>query len=268
MEIAIIAAVAENDVIGKDNALPWSLPEDLKRFKELTTGHAVVMGRKTYESIGKALPGRLNLVLSRTVPAIDGVEMAVSIDDALNTARSKGCKKTFFIGGNAVYKEALDKSDVMYLTYVKENPEGDAYFPKFNKNDWYKHVVANHPDFVFVNYYSKEAVETVVPMLRHVENENVSQQTAATLQQLHQEVEDGKRKPDDIQEIHRANGTLDKGYLFNNWLVGQYVPRGELEPIWVFYEKWYYNKLTGWLLQYEQGEEASRKLSVDRLVDL
>lgn len=135
MILSIIAAMTDERVIGKDSKLPWHLSEDLKRFKSLTLGHPVIMGRKTYESIGKPLPGRHNIVLTRKRPyTIDGVTVSHSIEDAVkifdNQGRSK--EELFFIGGFSVFKDTLPSVDKLYLTLVHKSFEGDTYFPPFD----------------------------------------------------------------------------------------------------------------------------------------
>lgn len=130
MTVSLIAAVARNGVIGRAGALPWRLPEDLKRFKRLTLGHPVVMGRKTFASIGKPLPGRDSIVLSRD-PAFRpaGARVARSLEEALALA---GSGEVFVIGGEAVYREALPRADRLYLTLLDRDFEGDARFPDYD----------------------------------------------------------------------------------------------------------------------------------------
>ena len=127
MKIAIIAAIGKNRVIGKDGKLPWHLSDDLKRFKRLTTGHTVLMGRKTWESLGKPLPNRRNVVLTST--SISGVESYATADAAL--AALKNEERVFVIGGAQVYAAFLDKADELFLTFVDQEVEGDAFFPPF-----------------------------------------------------------------------------------------------------------------------------------------
>ena len=127
MKLAIVAAIAENRVIGKDGKIPWHISEDLKRFKRLTTGHTVLMGRRTWESLGKALPNRRNVVISsRDIP---DVEHYTSVEAAL--AALEGEEKVFVIGGAKIYEELLGKADELYLTYVHQQVAGDAFFPSF-----------------------------------------------------------------------------------------------------------------------------------------
>lgn len=132
--IHVIAAMSENRVIGRDNQLPWRLPADLKRFKAATMGHALVMGRKTYESIGRPLPGRRTIVLSRDESyRPEGVEVASSLDRGLELA---GKEEVFIAGGGEVYRRALDLADDILLTVVHGRVEGDAFFPSLNPGIW------------------------------------------------------------------------------------------------------------------------------------
>jgi dihydrofolate reductase len=134
MKKSIIAAIAQNRVIGLANQLPWRLPADMKRFKQLTMGHTLLMGRKTYESIGRPLPGRTMLVITRardTAP--EGVIVVHSFEEAL--ARASG-DELFICGGADIYRQALPLADRLYLTYIEKAFEGDAYFPQFDVNEW------------------------------------------------------------------------------------------------------------------------------------
>ena len=130
-KISIVVAVARNGVIGKDNALPWHLPGDLKRFKALTVGKPIIMGRKTFESIGKPLPGRLNIVLSRNTQLAlpEGVLVAKNLDEALRL--SGDVSEVSVIGGSAVFAEALPRCDRLYLTLIDKDFDGDAELPGF-----------------------------------------------------------------------------------------------------------------------------------------
>ena len=133
--ISIIAALAENRVIGVNNTLPWRLPNDLKHFRRLTTGHAIILGRKNYESIGKPLPERTNIVITRNRDyRADGCLVAHSLDEAL--ALSKSDPEIFVIGGAEIYRAALTRADRLYLTLVHDTVAGDVYFPEFDSNDW------------------------------------------------------------------------------------------------------------------------------------
>ena len=126
--ISIIAAVSNNGVIGVDNKLPWDLPEDLKRFKELTTGNVVIMGRKTYESIGKPLPNRINIVITRNKDFfVPDVLTANSLNSAL--LKAGGNKDIFIIGGGEIYEQSMGFADKLYITEVDMEVEGDTKFP-------------------------------------------------------------------------------------------------------------------------------------------
>jgi dihydrofolate reductase len=129
--VVLIAAVARNGVIGKEGALPWRLPDDLRRFKELTIGKPIVMGRKTFESIGKPLPGRKNLVLSRHAGAIEGCAVVRSVEESLELARD--AEELCVIGGEAVYAAFLPRADRLELTEVDADVDGDARFPAFDR---------------------------------------------------------------------------------------------------------------------------------------
>lgn len=132
--IAIVAAVSQNGVIGHNGKIPWHLPADLLVFKHLTMGHAVVMGRKTYESIGKALPGRLNIVLTRERNYLaPGCIIAASANAALSAAKDK---EVYVIGGGEVYKRFLKVADRMHITFIEQYFEGDAYFPPVDWSEW------------------------------------------------------------------------------------------------------------------------------------
>jgi dihydrofolate reductase len=134
--VSLIAAVASNGVIGSDNSLPWQLPEDLKHFKALTLGHPVIMGRKTHESIGRPLPGRRNIVISRNAAfSAKGCETAASLDAAL-AACAGTTDEVFVIGGAQIYAGALAKAQRLYLTEIGAEYPGDAYFPEFDRNTW------------------------------------------------------------------------------------------------------------------------------------
>ena len=135
MTVSLVVAWAENGVIGKDNQLPWRLPADLRYFKKLTTGHTIVMGRKTFESIGKALPNRRSIVITRRKDFhADGVDIAHSLDEAL--VLSQGENEVFIVGGADIYRAALPRADRMYVTIVHASPDGDVLFPDYDKHAW------------------------------------------------------------------------------------------------------------------------------------
>ena len=140
--VALVAAMDKNRVIGKDNKLPpWKAPGDLKRFKELTTGKVVVMGRKTFESIGKPLPNRLNVVISRTLEKIPGIHVFPSLDEAIHGAAGMARQFNFgleimVIGGGQIYEQALPLASKLYLTQVEGEYEGDVRFSEINLVEW------------------------------------------------------------------------------------------------------------------------------------
>jgi dihydrofolate reductase len=137
MTLSLLLAAAENNVIGKDNKLPWHLPNDLKYFKNLTWGMPVIMGRKTYESFGKPLRGRRNIVITRNKDwKAEGVDMVNSIEEAIDLAKESAVKEIFIIGGGEIFKTILPKADRIYLTRIHHSFEGDAYFPEIKENEW------------------------------------------------------------------------------------------------------------------------------------
>lgn len=163
MEVALVAALDRNHAIGRDNALPWHLPDDLKRFKALTLGHPLLMGRRTAESLGRALPGRRNLVLTRSGRApFEGMEAVVSLDAAFDAARDAGATRLCVIGGGEVYAACLDRATHLFLTHVDTAVEGaDAFFPRFDPATWTPVAREPHPAdarhafaFEFVDYVS------------------------------------------------------------------------------------------------------------------
>lgn len=133
--ISIIAAMSRNHVIGKDSKLPWYIPEDLKRFKTLTSGHVVLMGRKTYDSIGRPLPNRINVVITRNKDfSPTNILVSHSLDDALAIAKQKEENgEIFIIGGGQIYEQAMSVTDKLYLTIVDEEVEGDTFFPDYSE---------------------------------------------------------------------------------------------------------------------------------------
>jgi dihydrofolate reductase len=135
MTVTIIAALGRNRVIGKDNRMPWHISDDLKRFKALTLGHPVVMGRKTFQSIGKPLSGRDNIVITRSHAfAAPGCRVVHSLAEALTAAQ--GAAEVFVIGGAEIYAPALPLADRLQLTEVDAAIDGDAYFPQFDRSAW------------------------------------------------------------------------------------------------------------------------------------
>lgn len=155
MSVIMICALAKNRVIGKDNKLLWHIPEDLQNFKRLTLGNTVIMGLRTFESIGnKPFPGRNNIVLNFTKIEIPGVTVCTSIPEALDKAREFG-KEIFIGGGASIYKQFLPFADKMYLSYVKKEYEGDVYFPEFDELEWEVVKKEDHEEFEFVEYRRK-----------------------------------------------------------------------------------------------------------------
>ena len=152
--LSLIAAIAQNNCIGKDNQLPWNIPEDMKHFKDLTKGHVVLMGRNTWESIPKKfrpLPNRTNIVITRNkeykVP--EGVEVYSSIEEVLE--KHKG-KLVFSIGGASIYKQTIDLADTLYITHVHKDVDGDTFFPNIDKSIWKEVEREDREDFSFVVY--------------------------------------------------------------------------------------------------------------------
>jgi dihydrofolate reductase len=135
--LELIVAMAANRVIGRGGQLPWHLPDDLKRFKQLTMGHPIIMGRRTYESIGRPLPGRRNIVVSATLtkPPLEGVELADSLDTALALA-ADSATRAFIIGGGVLYAAAMAHVQLMHVTELDDPVEGDAFFPPFDRSQW------------------------------------------------------------------------------------------------------------------------------------
>jgi len=137
MTLSIIAALGRNRAIGYQNQLPWRLPADLQRFKQLTLGHHILMGRKTFESIGRPLPGRTSIIITRQVDyEAEGCLIAHSLDEAIALAQVRGEQEAFVIGGADIYAQAIPRADRMYLTLVEAEPEADAFFPIFDEETW------------------------------------------------------------------------------------------------------------------------------------
>ena len=133
-QISIIVALDENNLIGKRGGLPWKLPADLKHFKEITTGHTIIVGMKTYKSIGKPLPNRTNIVISRNNQNIPGCITVKSVTEAIEAAPDN--KGTFVIGGAEIYSQFLPLAQRIYLTQIHHRFEGDIFFPKLNLSEW------------------------------------------------------------------------------------------------------------------------------------
>jgi len=140
IKLALVAGVAQNGVIGSEGAMPWRLPTDLKRFKAITMGKPVIMGRKTFQSIGKALPGRLNVVVSRSKIKIDGVVGADSVEKAVEISRQwatqNKAEEICVIGGGEIYRQALEYADRLYITHILAEPPGDTLFVPIEEANW------------------------------------------------------------------------------------------------------------------------------------
>jgi dihydrofolate reductase len=159
-QLSIIVAVANGNVIGINNTLPWHLPEDLKRFKALTMGHHILMGRKTYESLGRLLPGRTTVIVTRNRDyRVEGAVVVHSIAQAL--AVCSGDDEAFLIGGAELYEQGFAFADKLYITEVHADFTGDAYLPKFDLNQWKElarqaHQAENGLNFSYVTYQRNE----------------------------------------------------------------------------------------------------------------
>ncbi|MGN5011352.1 type 3 dihydrofolate reductase [Aeromonas veronii] len=146
MKISMIAAMAHDRVIGKDNQMPWHLPADLAHFKRVTLGKPVLMGRKTFESIGRPLPGRRNLVISRNPDyQAEGIEVVGSIEAALALLAGSSVEELMVIGGGHLYAEMLPSADCLYLTQIDLAVEGDTRFPAFDDGQWQRIACESHP---------------------------------------------------------------------------------------------------------------------------
>ncbi len=153
--IAIIVGLTKQKVIGKNNDLPWRISEDLKNFKKHTNDCTVIMGRKTYESIGRPLPNRNNIVISRSMLETEGIDVCSSVEEAIEKAKEYG-KDTFVIGGSTIYKQFLPVVDKLYMSWIKEDYEGDTYFPEFNLDEWEPEHKEDFDDFEFIIYKRKK----------------------------------------------------------------------------------------------------------------
>ena len=170
MRLALIVAQGLNRVIGNDNKLPWYLPEDLRYFKEVTMGKPIIMGRKTFESIGKPLPGRLNIVITRDSNwSAEGVKVVSGLGDAIEVGEGQalidGVEEAVIIGGAQIYAQSLSIVDRLYLTQVEAEPEGEAYFPEIDYSQWQELGRQSFPagdqpnryPYAFIVYDRKEA---------------------------------------------------------------------------------------------------------------
>ncbi|MDA3871569.1 MAG: dihydrofolate reductase [Candidatus Marinimicrobia bacterium] len=151
MKKIIIVAMTKENIIGKDNNIPWHISDDLKLFKKNTINNTIIMGRKTYESIGKPLPKRNNIVVSSKLKVDNEVKVCDTFEKAINLAENLG-KDIFFIGGNQIYKSALKIADHIYLSLVKGNYSGNVYFPEYDKKDWQMIDSKEYDKFTFIRY--------------------------------------------------------------------------------------------------------------------
>ena len=145
MIVSIVVAISENNAIGKNNQLLWYLPADLKHFKNITTGHTVIMGRKTYESVGKPLPNRRNIIITRQDITIEGCEVVKSIEDALALCASE--EEVFIVGGAEIYRQSMHLTNRIYLTVVHQKFDADSFFPEIHYDEWLETEQEDHePD--------------------------------------------------------------------------------------------------------------------------
>ncbi len=146
MRLSVLAALSENRVIGNQGRLPWRLPDEMRRVKQLSMGHCLLMGRKTFESIGRSLPGRTTIVITRNPDfAHKDVVVARDLDAAITTAEKRGDDEAFVFGGETIYQLALPQADRLYLTRIHAEFEGDAFFPDFDEREWALVSETRHP---------------------------------------------------------------------------------------------------------------------------
>ena len=159
MRIVIISAIANNRVIGRSNGeMPWHIKEEFQHFKKVTLGSPIIMGRKTFETLGKPLKARENIIISRNKNfKVDFEEIKIfhSIKDSINYCELKGYEKAFIIGGGEIYRQALDIADEMILSFMKFEAEGDVVFPEFESDDWQKVSTEDREQFEVVKYVRK-----------------------------------------------------------------------------------------------------------------
>ncbi|QNN25402.1 dihydrofolate reductase [Planctomycetales bacterium ZRK34] len=161
--VSLIAAVSLNRVIGRQGGLPWKLPDDMKFFMRTTTGHTIIMGRKTWESFPGTLPNRRHIVITRQSDyTAEGAEVVATLDQALALAADAGDREVFVIGGGEIYAQAIDRADRLYLTRVHAEVEGDVLFPEIDESRWRLMQQDEHPAderhayaFTFIRYESK-----------------------------------------------------------------------------------------------------------------
>jgi dihydrofolate reductase len=156
--MTVIAAMAENGVIGNGNTMPWHVSEELLQFKKITGGGVLILGRKTFESIGcRPLPKRPHVVVSRSFPETEGVDVCRTFEEALEKARSYG-KPVFSAGGAEIYRQSIPLANRMYLSRIKGDYDGDTFFPEFDEGDWRIARKENHPEFTLFVYERRRKV--------------------------------------------------------------------------------------------------------------
>ncbi|MDR2608402.1 MAG: dihydrofolate reductase [Treponema sp.] len=162
-EIIIIAAMAENRIIGRDGRLPWSISEDMKHFRELTRGWPCIMGRKTWESLPKKpLPGRPNIVVSKSLARSSEAAVFPSLEEALKQYRDSA--KVYICGGGMLYREAMEYADSIELTLIRAEYEGDAFFPEIDSYFWEEEEREDHEKFSFIRYRRRYTASTEKPL--------------------------------------------------------------------------------------------------------
>jgi len=155
-----VVAMTERGVIGKDGGLPWKVQEDLRRFKDLTTGGVVVMGRKTFESIGRVLPGRRSIILDEKGRLIKGAKVCRSLDELFDLLRQES-HKIFVVGGASVYRQLLPYCDLVHMSVINGQHEGDIYFPKLNLKEWHLADRQAYDEFVALTYQRSNHGESI-----------------------------------------------------------------------------------------------------------
>ncbi len=153
---SIIASMTKDRVIGKSNATPWHIKGELALFKKLTAGNTVIMGRKTFESIGRVLPDRHNIILSKTMQRVDGADVCPSLETAITKAEAYG-KEIFFIGGESLFAQTIGMADRLHISYIKKDFDGDKFFPEISKKEWTEVSREDMGEFEHV-LYSRKAV--------------------------------------------------------------------------------------------------------------
>jgi len=143
MTVSAIVAIGENNAIGKNNQLLWHMPADLKHFKDITSGHTIIMGRKTFDSVGKPLPRRRNIVVTRQDIAIPGCEVVKSVDEALALCEDEN--EVFIGGGAEIYKVAMAQTDRIYLTIIHQSFDADTFFPEIDTSEWLETTREDYP---------------------------------------------------------------------------------------------------------------------------